>query len=670
MGMVKVGALLIVASLLVACGGGSNSSNDTGTNPGTDPQPGNAGCTGSCANAQSLLDAGDVRKVIAQAVNEAQAQGTPVVIAVTDRVGNVIGVYRMNGAAATVRIGGDREVVGGLENLDVPTELAAIAKAVTGAYLSSEGNAFSTRTASQIVQDHFNPGEDNTPAGPLFGVQFSQLPCSDLSTRFTGAPRIGPHRSPLGLSADAGGFPLYKNGVPVGGIGGDPAYTFDPNILDRDRDIDEFAAWAGTFEFGAPIDRRADRITVEGKTLRFTDVEFAQLARNPATAPTFDSLGTVGSVIAVPGYFAGTIVDGLAFGQTASGIRPDNADYAGLDAFVLDDGAGNNRYAPRGGTDGANALSANEVRTLVQDALAVANRARAQIRQPLSTPARVSVSVVDTTGTILAMARARDAPIFGIDVSLQKARTALLMSSSSAATDIRERNAVNYFNVNLDLDGARANLFTVGTSIPGQYVDRLQAFLGLPNALTDGALAFTPRATGNLSRPFYPDGIESAPPGPLSNPFDRWSPFSTGLQLDLVYTTLALHVAFYLQQIGLAVNIDGGTDLPALDDVPMNCTGIPSLANGIQIFPGGVPIYRNGTLVGAIGVSGDGIEQDDMVSFLGLHNAGVRLNGAIGNAPPSIRSDTLVPQGARLRYIQCPQAPFMDSSATQVCEGR
>ncbi len=44
-----------------------------------------------------------------------------------------------------------------------------------------------------------------------------------------------------------------------------------------------------------------------------------------------------------------------------------------------------------------------------------------------------------------------------------------------------------------------------------------------------------------------------------------------------------------------------------------------------------MPIYRGGTLVGGIGVSGDGIDQDDMISFLGLHNAGVRL-GTIGNA--------------------------------------
>ena len=54
--------------------------------------------------------------------------------------------------------------------------------------------------------------------------------------------------------------------------------------------------------------------------------------------------------------------------------------------------------------------------------------------------------------------------------------------------------------------------------------------------------------------------------------------------------------------------------LPALTDVPQNCTGISRLPNGIQIFPGSVPIYRGNTLVGGIGVSGDGVDQDDMVA--------------------------------------------------------
>ena len=105
-------------------------------------------------------------------------------------------------------------------------------------------------------------------------------------------------------------------------------------------------------------------------------------------------------------------------------------------------------------------------------------------------------------------------------------------------------------------------------------------------------------------------------------------------------------------------------------DIGANCTGLQRLPNGIQIFPGSVPIFRGDRLVGAIGVSGDGVDQDDMVSFLGVHNAGVLLNGAIGNAPPGRRADQLVPRGARLRYVQCPQSPFIDSTEQNVCEGK
>jgi len=76
---------------------------------------------------------------------------------------------------------------------------AAIAKAITGAYLSSGGNAFSTRTASQIVQEHFPPAPSTVglESGPLFGVQFSSLPCSDVTTRVASSA-IGPRRSPFG----------------------------------------------------------------------------------------------------------------------------------------------------------------------------------------------------------------------------------------------------------------------------------------------------------------------------------------------------------------------------------------------------------------------------------------------------------------------------------------
>src|SRR3546814_14603037 len=139
-------------------------------------------------------------------------------IAVTDRVGNVLAVYRMTGARATATTSaapnGDNIDA---QNVTFPAEAGAIAKALTGAYLSSGGNAFSTRTASQIVQEHFPPAPTTAglESGPLVGVQFSQLTCSDLSARFcaAGAAALhGPKRSPPRSAPDPGGLSRSKEG--------------------------------------------------------------------------------------------------------------------------------------------------------------------------------------------------------------------------------------------------------------------------------------------------------------------------------------------------------------------------------------------------------------------------------------------------------------------------
>jgi len=46
-------------------------------------------------------------------------------------------------------------------------------------------------------------------------------------------------------------------------------------------------------------------------------------------------------------------------------------------------------------------------------------------------------------------------------------------------------------------------------------------------------------------------------------------------------------------------------------------SGSQSTRNGIITFPGGVALYKDGKLVGAIGVSGDGVDQDEAVAFAG-----------------------------------------------------
>jgi len=656
----------LCAAVVASCGGGGSGSPGANVNGGAASASGAPACDGSCASASTFLSNSDVETVIARAVAEAQARGVKATIAVVDRVGNVLAVFRMSGALENVTMQTSGVAVsalsGGLENIEViPATMAAIAKAVTGAYLSSEGNAFSTRTASQIIQSHFNPGELLTPGGPLFGVQFSQLPCSDLSARFTPAEAdVGPKRSPLGLAGDPGGFPLYRSGTPVGGVGVvvDSVYGIDRNILDIDSDTDEAVAFAAAGPLAAPEDRRADRITADGKTLRFSDIRSEDLRSRVDSPPAFASLlGASGQLVAVPGYNDALVRAGTAFGQARSGIRADSQDYAGLDAFVLVDAAGQERYRPRSGTDGVAALTAAEVRAILSSALRVANRSRAQIRRPLDTPARVSISVVDSQGEILGLVRTRDAPVFGIDVSVQKARGAAFFSSRTAAERLNALPPAVY------LDRV---LVRLREESPAQYVATMRVFLGLPNALADGATAFSARALGNLARPNYPDGVDGNPFGPLSRAPGQWSPLNTGLQLDLVYNAVIQHVAFVR---GLTV------------DTPRTCSGVSGfdrgfaasgvvrgLANGIQIFPGAVPIYRGDQLVGAIGVSGDGVDQDDMVAFLGVARSG--LSGSVPqNAPINRRSDQLVPSGARLRYVSCPQAPFLDSNEQEPCSG-
>ena len=182
------------------CGGGGGSGAG-GTAPTQATNP-----AATVNNTSPNLTQGDVNTIVLQAVNEATARGKPATIAVIDRVGNVLAVTQMTGAPTAATVTSQTGVTTGLENVSVPTPAAALAKAYTGAYLSSNGNAFSTRTANQIIQQHFNPGVIDTPAGPLFGVQFSQLACSDFNTAAsTTAGAIAfPSRE---RSAKSGGWP-------------------------------------------------------------------------------------------------------------------------------------------------------------------------------------------------------------------------------------------------------------------------------------------------------------------------------------------------------------------------------------------------------------------------------------------------------------------------------
>lgn len=606
--------------------------------------------------------------ILRQTVAAASALNTNATVAVTDRVGNVLAVYQMANANPTVVINGQIGAKGGLEAAPpLPSTIAAISKAGTGAYLSSQGNSFSTRTASQIVQEHFDPGEDENAGGPLFGVQFSQLLCGDVTvlnpslaggipsgSKPKAAGLIGPRPLPLGLSADPGGFPLYKNGDLVGGIGVeiDGAYTLDRNIREQDLRIEEQVAIAGSTGFRAPSERTANNIIVAGRTLRYADLSSNDIPALPEPLPELDRAG----LQALTFYSDGTIRDGAVFGSPASGYA--NTVRAGVPAAVLVDGAGNVRFPTRDGATlpGGAQLAAREVDAILDSAIVTASRARAAIRRPLDSSVRVSIFVVDTHGTPIGFTRTQDAPVFGTDVSLQKARASLFFSSPDAGSvlnQIRLANSVGDFEDFTSI----TNAFT-GTSI-----------------LT-GGFAISARAIGNLARPFYPDGVNPHSNGPFSLPFPgsvnfghTWSVFNDGLQLDLVFQRL-------VQPLGIPANPPRA--------VPDSCTDErfgDRLRNGIQIFSGAVPLYRGHTLIGAIGISGDGIFQDDMVAFLGASRKGLDFAGHTGlgdpeigfNAPFDIRSDLIEPAAfptTRLRYVNCPEAPFIADNEQNVCDSQ
>src|SRR6266516_1546765 len=511
---------------------------------GAVPTPGSA--IPLVTTAAAAITPAEARIVIEQAVSAAVQLNRAVTVVVTDRENNVIGSFSMTGAPATTTIRSVGTLGRGLEGAVVSALSAAISKAGTGGLFSTSGNAFTTRTAVFIIQEHFPPGVNFRSGGPLYGVQFSSLPCGDIKK-----PGL-----PLGLSGDPVGLPIYRNGVVVGGVGieGDGLYT-----VDRDPS-----------DFDPPTSIRADNILVDGIRLPYINVTNAPA---PATIP-FSSLPGAGFIgVTPPSAFVPALVGGIS-GEVDSRFFP----------FI-------GSSLPAGG----NALSPADVQTIISHAALQANMTRAAIRQPLGSNARVSIAVVDLEGNVLGVFRTSDAPVFGFDVSVQKARTAAFYSNANAGGLLR------------------------GAGF-GSFVDRANA----DGLQLNGSIAFTDRAGGFLHRPFFPDGIDNTAAGPFSTELNEWSPFNVGLQLELIKTNL----------------------LAALGGASVPCTSIPNIPNGIQIFPGSVPLYKNGVLVGAIGISGDGVDQDDLIAAAGGN----------GYSPPTaIRSDQFFVRKVRLPFLKFPR---------------
>jgi len=465
-----------------------------------------------------ILTAADVQTVVQHA---AAAVNITMVVAVTDRQGNILGVFRKPGAplTATANFG-----------IQADSNEVAVALARTASFFSNGQAPLSSRTVRFISGIHFPPGIPFTGNAALYGIENTNRGCP-FNANFIPGQEVPPARSidgtqpGLGIltgkadlndsdptAVNPGGVPLFKQGVLVGGVG----------VAGVDPSIAEFAAVSGEAGFG-PVVADPGVVIIDGIALPFV---------NQTTLP--------------PGLAPGTSDGDYVVGPVDSpGPAPEGA-----------------LVAPHDGPIGG--LTSDDVQHIVDATVAEGNLTRAVIRLPLGSRARFVIAVADLDGQLLALYRMPDATIFSIDVAVAKSRNVIFFSGAN-------RGAV-------DLPGVPMNT------------------------------AVTNRTIGFGAQPFFPPGVDYSTPGPFFQlyKFDTLNPCTQGSQPPNAYQ------------------------------------------NGIVFFPGSLPLYKNGVLVGGLGVSGDGVEQDDFATAAGA--AGFE-------APQSIRADRIIDQGVRLPYLKFPRNP-------------
>ena len=142
--------------------------------------------------------------------------------------------------------------------------------------------------------------------------------------------------------------------------------------------------------------------------------------------------------------------------------------------------------------------------------------------------------------------------------------------------------------------------------------------------------AFTNRTFRYLAVPKYPSGNASAAPAPFSILNTRGINSQTGLNVGA-----PLPASAFVNTVLGYDSFNPGTNFRA--------TTPAGNQNGVVFFPGSTPVYVGNRLKGGFGVSGDGVDQDDVVTFF----------GATGfSAPPAIQAVQFYVRGIRLPYIK------------------
>lgn len=291
---------------------------------------------------------------------------------------------------------------------------------------------------------------------------------------------------------------------------------------------------------------------------------------------------------------------------------------------------------------GPGQLTQADVEQIVARSIAEADRTRAAIRLDVSknppTPgprAKMVIAVADTAGNVLGVYRMHDATWFSVDVAIAKARNTAYYADPSALQDA---------------DKVDDDLLIARGAVTAAQLNRLKykhngGAVGTPDLFTSAksttryspltGLAFTNRTFRFLAEPRYPAGVDGSLPPVFSILTDPGINRKTAENAGSMPTPAS--------QFTSVVGFDAfhaGRNFRDADDIANQ--------NGIVFFPGSAPLYKSQVLVGGFGISGDGVDQDDVVTAAGQQ----------GLTPPTaLRADMVFYRGVRLPYLKFNRNP-------------
>ena len=595
-------AATLAAVTLAACGGGAGQ----GEGPDTGPPP---------AATAPTLERDEVRALLEHA---GRAVDTDLIVAVTDRRGTILGVaanFPIDGAACSspAAPGSDCAVA------SIATQLAR-----TAAFFSADQTPLTSRSVRFISDIHFPPRVANTGAAALFGIENTNRGCSfdaglddalfqpgmvvprarslqAALVDLAGAPPLACESGTgaatragctNGIATLPGAVPIFKNGRMAGGIG---------------------VALRGTNP-GPDVDAAPEGNVVLRRQDGNPDFDVAEFAARAfagdptPVVPTIVRKGLV-NVCASTGI---TRPACCAAGCTFS-ILPD---VSRIDPVIFIDGievpeVANNPPVP------ANASPVDRALSFVIDP-AVAPAAGivpgGWLVGPLdSSPGAKPLSAAEVNAIIDAGVVTARKTRAAIRLPLEE-RTAMMLAvadTNGVLLGLYRMDDATVFSIDVAVAKSRnVTWFSSPDIDPIDTLDSPAAGVTLGQAYDPGT-AITNRTLSFGAQPLFPSGIDGTQPGPFRS----------------VFLFDSEHVCTNGQE-------------------PAN-----GRQNGIVFFPGSVPLYRDGVLIGGFGVSGDGVEQDDIVS-----NAGASARPGF-EPPAGIRADQVKVRGVRLPYLKFNRQP-------------